>query len=307
MRLIVISGVTGFLGRNLAKHLTSNSYKVIGLVRDITKHNEISQFCDNINFSTYDVNNGIAKLFATNTVDMVIHTATNYGRNDTALNVLQTNECFALELLECAAINGVKAFFNTDTFFNNDNSNYNYLVNYITSKKNFVNWGKAFALEKKIKFINLKLYHLYGFGDDPQKFVASMIRQILNKDAEINLTSGEQKRDFIYIQDAVVAYSYLLEYIGEYMQDEFFIEVGLGSGIATTIKDFILNIKQITGNNITKLNFGAIPVRNGEFTEAVADMRLLKKIGFLPKYGIQAGLTDYIQYIIRDKVKNEIS
>jgi nucleoside-diphosphate-sugar epimerase len=232
-------------------------------------------------------------VFKDHKIDAVIHTATSYGRDDTALNTLKANEGFALELLETAANANVSVFLNTDTFFNVEKISYNYMVYYTTSKKNFVNWGLAFALEKKIKFINIKLHHLYGFGDNPNKFVESIIRKILNNEPKMDLTSGLQKRDFIYINDAVSAYYYLLENINNYL--EYFIEVSLGSGKPTTIKALVSQIKQIAKNETTKLNFGVIPDRANEFKESVADLSFLNNLGFTPKYDIVSGLSDYIK------------
>jgi hypothetical protein len=48
-------------------------------------------------------------------------------------------------------------FFNTDTFFNADTILYEHLNAYALTKKHFADWGKQFALMKKIQFVNIKL------------------------------------------------------------------------------------------------------------------------------------------------------
>ena len=57
-----------------------------------------------------------------------------------------------------------------------------------------------------IKFINARLFHLYGPSDKPTKFVNSIIQSLKNNLPTIDLTSGTQRRDFIYIDDAIEAF-----------------------------------------------------------------------------------------------------
>ena len=136
----------------------------------------------------------------------VVHTATCYGRNrETPLEVFEANLKFPLDLLEKAAL------FSTDTFFNTDTILYKYLNGYSLSKHQFVEWGKQYADEHKIKFCNIKLEHMYGPGDDDSKFTTYVINSCLNNVPEVKLTLGEQERDFIYIDDVVSAYQLLLK------------------------------------------------------------------------------------------------
>src|SRR5207344_1577562 len=104
-------------------------------------------------------------------LDAVVHTATSYGRKgEKAVAVLEANTAFPLRLMESGISFGVKTFFNTDTSLNK------YMNFYALSKKQFADWGRLLAGQKKIRFINIELEHFYGPGDDDSKFTASVIR-----------------------------------------------------------------------------------------------------------------------------------
>jgi CDP-paratose synthetase len=68
-----------------------------------------------------------------------------------------------------------------------------------------------FAQKKDIRFINLRIFHMYGPNDNPRKFIPSVIYKAKN-DEVINLTSGYQKRDFIYIDDVLDFFTFLFSW-----------------------------------------------------------------------------------------------
>ena len=148
-------------------------------------------------------------------------------------------------------------------------------------------WLKIF--QDKIKIFNLKLEHMYGDKDDFSKFIPFVIRELLLKAKEIKLTKGEQRRDFIYVEDVVNAYKAILHCSDKYSRG--FYEYEVGTGIATSIKDVVLLLKTLTLNNETYLNFGALPYRDNEIMESKANLEKIKKdIGWEPKISLKDGL-----------------
>ena len=63
----------------------------------------------------------------------------------------------------------------------------------------------------EIKTINMQLEHFYGPGAGDANFISAMINRLIHNDPRIDLTLGEQKRDFIYIDDVVDAYLEVLK------------------------------------------------------------------------------------------------
>ncbi|EAJ0636599.1 NAD(P)-dependent oxidoreductase, partial [Campylobacter jejuni] len=152
----------------------------------------------------------------------------------------------------------------------------------------------------KIQIINCKLEHMYGYGDDENKFVGFLLKQMENNENEIQLTKGEQKRDFIYIEDVVDAYILLLKKSNQLKQ---FNEFDIGTGNQITIKEFCLyfrecfeDYKQIN----TLLRFGAIPYRKNELMFVEENIQPLFDLGFRPKYDYKKG----IETILKEKFYN---
>jgi nucleoside-diphosphate-sugar epimerase len=64
----------------------------------------------------------------------------------------------------------------------------------------------------KVQVINMKPEHMYGPKDDVKRFVPWVINQLEKNEKQINLTSGIQERDFVYVTDVVSAYIRVLEH-----------------------------------------------------------------------------------------------
>jgi len=280
---ILISGATGFLGSYLVKYFVNQKYDVIALKRSTSNTYRIDSYLDKILF--YDVDKiAISTIFKENKVDMVIHTVTDYGRKHASItSTVHTNLMFGLELLETSIATNVKAFINTDTLLHKD------INAYALSKAQFVEWMKFFS-DKNTKMINIKLEHMYGVLDDKNKFIYWLINQLKQNQEKIDLTSGEQKRDFIYIDDIISAYNCIVENINTFANFE---EIELGTGSSIPVKEFVERIYKILQMNqqiTTKLNFGAIDYRANENMNMVADISKLKKLGWYAKVSIDDGI-----------------
>ena len=286
VKTILLTGATGFLGSHLLERLLDFGYKVIILKRSFSNTSRIEHLIDIV--KVYDVDMvPVEKAFEEQDIDTVIHTATNYGRNSEAVSqIVDDNLVFSLKVLEAAATFGVSAFFNTDTLQTR------HLSNYTLSKKQFVEWLNVFSDSKRIKVVNLKLEHMYGPGDDAKKFVVWLMEQMLSDNNAIDLTKGEQKRDFVYIDDIVNAYLLLLQQVESL---PCMVEFDVGTGTQVTIRDFVLKLKDSiesrTGKSITpRLNFGTVPYRDGEVMEVVEHVKPLFDIGWKPKMELSKGI-----------------
>lgn len=220
-------------------------------------------------------------------IDAIIHTATCYGRNHETVNeIFAANTEWPLRLLDAVNHAGVTTFINTDTVLDK------YLNIYALSKNQFMQWGKFFSKQEQIRFINIRLEHFYGPGDDPTKFSTYVINSCLGNIPELHLTNGEQKRDFIHIDDVVAAYLVLLEKTAEFEQP--FIELGVGSGQSVSIREFVETVHRLTDAR-TRLNFGALPYREGEVMFSEADTSALQTLGWRCRYNLVAGLKQVIE------------
>ncbi len=293
-KTILLTGATGFLGSHLAERLVQEGHKVIVLKRSFSNIWRIQHILDKV--ICYDIDEiSLEKPFKEHKVDVVIHTATKYGRRgESVREIVEANLYFPLQLLEIAT------FFSTATFLNTDTILYKYLNYYSLSKKQLIEWLKIFS--EKIKVINLKLEHIYGEKDDTTKFVPWIIVQLLKNIEEIKLTEGKQKRDFIYVQDVVEAYCMVLAKLAAF--EKGFYEYEIGSGHSIEIRMLVKLIKKITGNDNTFLHFGAIPYRENEIMESKTNIEKIKdEIGWAPKISLEEGLIKTISWYKKNMEK----
>ena len=140
--------------------------------------------------------------------------------------------------------------------------------------------------------INLRLEHFYGPGASESNFISSMIVKMLKNDPNIDLTMGEQNRDFLYISDLLNVFDLIINNIDNL---KFFQNFSVGSGNDINIKMILELIKKLT-NSTSKLNYGAIPYRHNELMNSSNDLKNLTDLGWSPKIGIEEGIKNVIFY-----------
>ena len=283
MKSVIITGVSGFLGSHVARNLVNAGWKVVGVKRSSSDLSRIRDIVDQL--SLFDVSeHPIQKLFHDGlNPTAILHFATEYGRGyDGVANVLQANTVFPLKLLELAIEFGVEVFINSDTCYTLE---YKHLQAYTLSKKQFVQWAKQ--ITKSIKFINLVLHHPYGPNDAESKFVPFIVRECLESRDKIPLTLGDQRKDFIYIDDVVRAVRLMLEK-AQYLPAGFS-EWECGSGKAIPVRQLVETVHRMT-SSIARLDFGALSYRLGENMNSQADISRLRELGWKPEIDIEDGI-----------------
>ncbi|XPV70018.1 MAG: NAD-dependent epimerase/dehydratase family protein [Halarcobacter sp.] len=284
---IIITGASGFLGSYLLKSFVNSRHEVIALKRITSTTYRIESYLEKV--TLYDIDKvNLEDIFKNHKIDIVINTVTNYGRKDSKVSsIVDTNLIFGLKLLEECVNNNVKAFINTDTSLDRN------INAYALSKSQLVDWMK-FLSNKNTKIINIKIEYMYGPLDDENKFIYWLINQLKQNVKKIDLTSGIQKRDFIYIDDIVSAYEIIVKNIDSFPNDE---EFELGSGNSIEVKKFIELIVEELQTKIkidTNLNFGAISYRNNENMEMKANIKKLNELGWKSEVSLRNGIKNII-------------
>jgi len=103
----------------------------------------------------------------------------------------------------------------------------------------------------------LRLFSVYGPGEDPRRLVPSVVRGLL-AGQPIGLTPGAQVRDFVYVDDVAEA---LLAAVGRPALAT--LTVNVGTGVQTSVRELChLAADLIGGHHL--LRFGAVAYRPGE-------------------------------------------
>ena len=164
---------------------------------------------------------------------------------------------------------------------------------YSAMKNSFIEIAKYFTANFRIKFINMKLEHMYGERDEYSKFIPFIIKNIL-ENKTIKVTKGEQKRDFVYVKDVVNAYLKVLDNLGNFNND--FMEFEIGTGKSIYLRDFVNEIEE-EFNKKANIKWGAISYKKNEIFDSKANIEKAKNIlGWYPNYDISSGLKRTINW-----------
>lgn len=105
------------------------------------------------------------------------------------------------------------------------------------------------------------------------------------------MTPGDQLRDFIYVEDVANAYTTLLAQADRLPFG--FVEYEVGTGIATSIKEFSKMARRIIQSR-SQLIFGALPQRPHEIMMSIASTGPLNSYGWRASTSIGDGLSKTI-------------
>lgn len=293
---VVITGASGFLGSHLVAAVLRSGHDVLALKRSTTDSARLAAVLGRQRLLVADTDvQPVEELIADFRPEAVLHTATSYGRGPatraTIPSLIDSNVTFPMRVLTSGVAAGARLFVNTDSYFNKPGATYNSLQGYSLTKKYFLDWLQHYS--DSIRVVNMRLEHIYGPHDGPDKFIPTMVDQIaLRRVPSFDMTPGEQARDFIHVADVVSAFLLLLGHEAELGGPGYdYFEVGTGA--THTIREVALLIKSLSASD-TALNFGALAYRSDEIPSSVASSAFHDRFGFTAVVPIEAGLATII-------------
>lgn len=267
MRILVL-GSTGYLGTKLCKRL-------------MEKHDV---FClklkDDPALSLYDISKRVSILNIDDfynineDFDCLVNLACKYKSNKVEdCDIFEANLYTPLRIFLKAKQLGIKKVVTIDTSLP-ENVNV-----YSLSKKQYAKILKWYSENEcdDTSIINIILENYYGEDEPKDRFIPSVIEKLKN-DEDILLTEGDQKRDWVYVEDVIDA----LEKICEDNTLYGYNDIPIGSGENVSIKQTIEYLKTITNSN-SVLKFGAIEKRKNE-PDTCADISVMEQYGIRIKY-----------------------
>ena len=213
-KTILVTGGSGFIGSNIVKYFSDKNYNIIVIDRKIKENNKFN----NVTYLEFDLkkHNTICKFLKDYNFDYIFHEAaivdTTYDLDD----IFEINTNSMNSLIKLAETSDAKLIYASSCAVYG-NSKIPNTVNHYESPLNKYGESKLQQdqivrnylknNENRVPIIGLRYSNVYGNGESHKGNMSSMIyrinQQIKNKELIKLFEYGEQKRDFIYVDDIV--------------------------------------------------------------------------------------------------------
>ena len=225
---VLITGGSGFIGSNLVNFLVKKKYKIINLdilnyasiqdkYKNFTKNKNYIFYKKNINQSEF-----IEKIFSKNKIAGIFNLASNSHVDrsiDTPVNFIKQNIFSNLKfidqinfLVKKKKFSGKFINISTDEVYGSisgkaSTEDFPLLPNspYSASKASIEHILRSYNMTFKMPFINVRCCNNYGPYQFPEKFIPTIIINILNKKKIPVYGNGKNRREWIHVSDFCTA------------------------------------------------------------------------------------------------------
>jgi nucleoside-diphosphate-sugar epimerase len=289
---ILVTGGSGFLGKKLVSTLKSHG----SLVFNISYGCAEDDFNFNLDITDYEKLSQIVQLI---NPDLIFHLAASIDRNRdyiifdqmVKINLLGTSNL----LRSLQNINYTNFIFTSSSeIYGNNGSPFfeDFLPDpvspYSLTKVFDENLISTFSKAYNKNYTILRLFNFYGI-EMPESFFIPQLVNTLVRDEDFLMTSGEQLRDFIHIDDVLSALVLCGLHPNSYNQ---IFNVCSGEGLK------LRDLATIVANNMGKQNrlkVGALNYRNNEVWEMIgSNKKIYDLLGFSPIIKIEDGINEII-------------
>ena len=298
---ILITGVAGFIGSNLADFLISKGYSVIGL--DNLAYGVKEQVSEGVDFHCVDVRyKDIFRLFSG--VDVVFHLAAKNCISDCQGDPVETadiNITGTVNVFEACKNADVKkvifaessALYEGSTVFPTPETDINPHSFYAVSKASTAYFAEAYRRYYELNTTALRYFNVYGPRQDYRRtippVISAFIIAMLQGQRPVVHGDGSKKRDFIYVDD--VNKFHLITMEDNRTDGETY---NLGTGKNYSVLDIYHELESILNTGLEPIFHDDLP---GEAQENLADITKARNLGWEPKSDLQQGLLKSIEYI----------
>lgn len=302
MKKVLITGVAGFIGSNLADRLLQEKdYEVIGI--DNLSAGLMSQVPAGVKFYELDVREKeIYPLFQG--VDTVFHLAAKNCIDDCQKSPLETasiNVLGSVNVFEAAHQNQVRKMIYAESSSLYEGSELLPTPEtemkpesfYASSKAASRFFAKSYERFSSMVFTALRYFCVYGPRQDYRRSIppvmSAFILQLLQGKRPTIYGSGKKKRDFVYIDD--VNDFHIKALYDPKTDGKVF---NLGSGKNYSVREIFEKTASLLKSNLEPLYASDLP---GEAECTLASIDEAKAIGWTPKTSLEEGLYQSMQFI----------
>jgi len=321
---ILVTGVAGFIGSNLASRLLEEGYEVVGL--DNLSYGLKENIPEGVEFLQFDIRDSlISSCFEG--VDAVFHLAAKNCIADCQADPVETADINVrgtvnvFEAAKKAKVNKViyaesSALYEGSNVFPTPESEVKPESFYAISKLASMYFAKAYQrfngflptphtsrlTPHTLTFTALRYFCIYGPVQDYRRTIppamSAFIIKLLKNEAPTIYGTGQKRRDFVYVDDVN---DFHLQCLTDPRTDGGVFN--LGTGVNYSVNDIYRLVSDLLDIHITPQRMPDLP---GEAEITLADISAAKKLGWEPKTDIQTGLKNAIAYIKSEMAKGRI-
>lgn len=289
---VLITGGTGFIGRNVVAELIKRGYEVHSLVFPpfAPEQKGLVQYEMNLMDS-----NAVDKFLSEHHFENLIHLAWYVGKGCHIADQNIDWTISTLNLLTSFQKYGGKTFVGAGTI-----SEYEYKFGYLLedetptspetlygeSKNSVYKIAKTFCKQHDMKFKWPRIFNLYGPNERPQRLMPSVINSCL-KGEDVKVSDCLKFQDYLHVEDTARG-------IVEVFESDIQGAVNICSGKPVQLRYIVNKIAELT-NFKGNILWGAIPAAFGDEV-VVGNNDKLKSIGWSPRYTLDEGLQQTINW-----------
>ena len=311
---VLITGVAGFIGSNLADHLLSMNIQVTGIDNfdDFYDRSvKLSNIADALKKPGFTfIEADITYRETLNTLkfkgDVIVHLAAKVGVRPSISHpesYIKNNIIGTQVILDWMLNNGLKkiVFASSSSVYGNnkkvpfsESDNVNEPISpYAFTKKSCELLNHAYHKLHGISVINLRFFTVYGRRQRPDLAIHKFVKQIINGEAIQIYGEGNTGRDYTYVDDIVNGITGAVKLV-ETSEQPIYEIINLGNSNPVTISELVNNI-----SDILKLqpivNF--LPAQPGDVEFTYADISKAKVLlNYHPHTPLQEGLQHFISW-----------
>jgi nucleoside-diphosphate-sugar epimerase len=306
IRRVLVTGAHGFIGSHLTWALLEQGYEVGILKRETSDISRIRDLVGRISQHPADLRDpaSVLKVVEESRPDAVVHLATYYAvehRPEELGVMMDTNVKGTIALLEASRDRGISLFLNMSTCAVYRERNSPLEETDPVSPQNLYALTKLQA-EDACRFYNdrlgvpaatLRLFPPYGPADNDRRLIPYVIRSLL-AGQDVQLTTGTQRWDFVYVDDVVAA---LLAALGRPEKTVSAGTLNVGTGNPVSVQDLVTRVHEMLGSE-GNLLWGAIPHRTNEvWYNSGSPEKIRSVLGWTPETSLDEGLRRTIEWL----------
>ncbi len=301
---IIITGAGGFIGSYFLSKLKDHNDVLAIIKNDVNNYWRLKLFEKNYRVERADIRDRekILSIFAKEKPDITLHIAASgtyprYHKNNE--EIISTNILGSVNVID-ASLNysQITINFGSSSEYGGVNCPMNEdgpaspTILYGASKLFVTHYARIRAGEEKKKLITIRPFSVYGPFEEPYRFIPYVISSaILNR--KIKLSSPNNVRDFIFIDDFYNATLYLISRIDSLNYGEIF---NIGSGKETSISEVVEILENDIFAKKLDIEYG-LSSSQPELEHWYADISKLRKTGFTLKFDLKKGLYETYKWI----------